>query len=335
MLKKGTKPNLISNLPDCLLVLIISFLPFKQSVQTSVLAKRWKNLCRETTNLVFKESEFGLNQFVVDTEAKNSETRALFVSIMHQWISRFTGNTMETFELCLPEPVGFEEDIMSLIEFAATKQTKNLVINFSSSNSRQPPGALHIKLIYFQKTGLDITRLFSNLIYVRNLTICPFLLEMIQDCDDPMKLHDPMKTRHLVIKTHMYPHEFGGITIFLNSCPELESLTFETYTTGPIVMSQRYWPLIHPKTFWLNNKTYECLERTLKAVKVENFCGISNELHVLQYLIRTGRVMERLDLHAAKRLNNEQRRLVLTAAEEFQKNVERGSRHLRVTLHNA
>ena len=77
------------------------------------------------------------------------------------------------------------------------------------------------------------------------------------------------------------------------------------------------------------------MERTLKAVKVENFCGISNELHVLQYLIRTGRVMERLDLHAAKRLNNEQRRLVLTAAEEFQKNVERGSRHLRVTLHNA
>lgn len=59
---------------------------------------------------------------------------------------------------------------------------------------------------------------------------------MIQDCDDPMKLHDPMKTRHLVIKTHMYPHEFGGITIFLNSCPELESLTFETYTTGPIVV---------------------------------------------------------------------------------------------------
>lgn len=61
-------------------------------------------------------------------------------------------------------------------------------------------------------------------------------MKMIQDCDDPMKLHDPMKTRHLVIKTHMYPHEFGGITIFLNSCPELESLTFETYTTGPIVV---------------------------------------------------------------------------------------------------
>ncbi|XP_018469789.1 putative F-box/LRR-repeat protein At5g54820 [Raphanus sativus] len=325
-----TKPDLLSNLPDCLLVLIISFLPFKQSVQTSVLAKRWRNLCRETTNLVFKESEF-INQSVVDIETKKSE-RALFAGVMHEWISRFTGKTIENFELCLPEPVGFEADIISLIEFAASKQTKNLVLDLSSPNSREP-GAIHIiMLVKFQNNILDITRLFFNLIYVRNLTICPFLLEMIQDCDDLMELHEPMKTQHLVIKTHMYPHEFAGMTIFLNSCPELESLTFDTDTTGPIV---RRSPPIDPKTFWLNNKTYECLERTLKVVKVKNFRSKSNELHVLQYLIRTGRVMEQLDLYEAKGLNDDKRMLVLAAAEEMQQIVKKCSRHVRVTLHNA
>ncbi|KAF8112319.1 hypothetical protein N665_0065s0092 [Sinapis alba] len=253
---------------------------------------------------------------------------------MHQWISRFTGNTIETFELCLPEPVGFEEDIMSLIEFAASKQTKNLVIDFSGPIAREPTCALQIMIMkYHQRMNvLDTTRLFFNLIYIRNLTICPSLLEIIQDCDDPMELHGQMKTRHLVIKTQMYAHEFAGMTIFLNSCPKLESLTFDTDTTGPVV---RRSPPIDPKSFWLNNKTYECLERTLKVVRVNNFRGKPSELHVLQYLIRTGRVMERLELYEAKGLNNDKRRLVLAAAEEVQQNVKKGSRRLRITLHNA
>lgn len=92
---------------------------------------------------------------------------------------------------------------------------------------------------------------------------------------------------------------------------------------------------LDPKTFWLTNGTYECLERTLKVVKVKNFRGSSNELHVLKYLIRRGLVMEQLDLYEAKRLNDDQTRLVLTAAEEVHKNVERGSKHLRITLHKA
>ncbi|KAL0726360.1 hypothetical protein Bca4012_022453 [Brassica carinata] len=328
----GTKPDLFSVLPDCLLVLIISFLPFKQSVQTSLLAKRWKNLCRETTNLVFKESEF-LDQSVVHTETKKSETRALFFSIMRQWISGFTGNTIETFELCLPEPVGFEEDILSLIEFAATKQTKYLVIDFSSPGPIEPETAsvLHILIMRTHlKYIWDISRLLFNLIYVRNLTICPILLEMIQYCGDPMK--NLMKTRHLVIKTHMYKHELAGMTMFLNSCPKLESLTFDTDTTRPMMS---FSSPLDPKMFWFNDKTYECLERTLKAVRVNNFCGHSNDVHVLHYLIRTGRVMERLDLYEAKGLNNSKRRLVLAAAKEVKGNMKKGSRHLRITLHNA
>lgn len=65
-------------------------------------------------------------------------------------------------------------------------------------------------------------------------------MKMIQYCDDPMELHDPMKTRHLVIRTNMYAHELAGMTMFLNSCPKLESLTFDTDTTKPIVVSSLF-----------------------------------------------------------------------------------------------
>lgn len=60
---------------------------------------------------------------------------------------------------------------------------------------------------------------------------------MIQDCEDPMELHDAMEARHLVMKTNLHAKEFIGITIFLNSCPELESLTFDMDTTERILVS--------------------------------------------------------------------------------------------------
>ncbi|XP_018482490.1 putative F-box/LRR-repeat protein At5g54820 [Raphanus sativus] len=324
------KSDLLSSLPDCLLVTIISFLPFKQSVQTSVLDKRWKNICRETTSLVFKESEFV--NLSADTETIKSE-RALFVSTMRQWISSFNGQVIENLEFYLSEPVSFEKEIISLTEFAASKQIKNVAIDFSSPASRKIEVVEHlVTLMHYQNTEFDITRIFFNLTHVRNLTICSFLIQMIQDCEDPMELHDAMEARHLVMKTNLHAKEFIGITIFLNSCQELESLTFDMDTTERILRIS--FPL-DPKTFWLTNGTYECLERTLKVVKIKNFRGGSNELHVLKYLIRRGLVMERLDLYEAKGLDEDQKRLVVTAAEEVQKNVERGSKHLRITLHKA
>ena len=52
-----------------------------------------------------------------------------------------------------------------------------------------------------------------------------------------MEMHDAMEARHLVMKTNLHANEFVGIKIFLNSCPELESLTFHMDTTERIVVS--------------------------------------------------------------------------------------------------
>lgn len=41
------------------------------------------------------------------------------------------------------------------------------------------------------------------------------------------------------MKTNMHANDFVGIGIFLNSCPELESLTFDLVTTSRFVVS--YW----------------------------------------------------------------------------------------------
>ncbi|CAL9248060.1 unnamed protein product [Arabidopsis halleri] len=117
----------ISSLPDVVLVMILSFLSFKDCIKTSVFSKRWRNLCYETRNISFKESEY-VDHSVSDYISK----RVSFVRYMLNWVSRVPIQVIESFEICLSNPVGFEADIKSLIEFSISRQVKNLVLDFSS-----------------------------------------------------------------------------------------------------------------------------------------------------------------------------------------------------------
>ncbi|XP_010515300.2 PREDICTED: putative F-box/LRR-repeat protein At1g56400 [Camelina sativa] len=321
--------DFLSNLHDSLLVMIISLLPFKESVRTSVLSKRWRHLCRETTSLVFKESEFA---------EPTRHDSAFLVGVMLDWVSKFTGKVIENFEIHLSQPRGFEGDIMCLTEFATSRQVKSFVLDFSDHNHGSLVNSFvmdcMLRCQYRQRKELDASHLFFNLLYVRSLTVCSFFLQVIQDCDDPMALHDPMKTRHLVLRTNVQPKDLRGINIFLNSCPELESLTFDLVTTSRFVIVRSPW-VIDPLAHWLTSEAYECLEKTLKVVKVKNFRGSSNELHLLQYLLRTGRVLERVELYEAKGLDHEEKTWIIAGVDEFQKNLKKASSPLKITLYNA
>ncbi|XXG88351.1 hypothetical protein AAC387_Pa12g0570 [Persea americana] len=49
---------LFAYLPDCVLLLIVSFLPFKEAARTSVLSKRWKQIWRDYTTIELNENFF-------------------------------------------------------------------------------------------------------------------------------------------------------------------------------------------------------------------------------------------------------------------------------------
>ncbi|CAE6073844.1 unnamed protein product [Arabidopsis arenosa] len=117
----------ISSLPDVVLVMILSFLSFKDNIKTSVLSKRWRNLCYETGNISFKESEY------VDHSVSNFfSKRVSFVCYMLNWVSRVPVKVIESFEIFLGYPVGFEAEIKYLIEFSISRQVKKLILDFSS-----------------------------------------------------------------------------------------------------------------------------------------------------------------------------------------------------------
>lgn len=451
----------LSNLSDILLILIISNLPFKEAVNTSVLAKRWKNLYRETTNVSFQESKF-VKCSVSDDEETKTEAVS-FVDYMVDWVSGFSGQVIERFELCLSKPVGFETEINSLVGFAITKKVKDLVLDFSdpswiNSNQAsvfQSPECVYnhlatlvslklfacgfnpsrvakfgsmkrlcfgwinlgkieslilkspllesltiqncvnvglemitrdndrlIELIfencdfaaeystldltniqifkysgkvhYFQfmevnknmkeayldfgaateyndATGTHLSGLLYDLKSAKKLTVCPFLTQLIKDSDDPVLLQAPMETRQLVIKTNMQPNEFVGIRLMINSCPDLETLTFVMVPPRPDTTTALGFD---PDKYWTLKITHKCLKSTLKVVEVRSFSGGLRECQVLQYLIRYGRVLERVDLYLSSELEEGQKILARAAAQMIGTKFAKGSSRLTILLHN-
>ncbi|XP_019086670.1 PREDICTED: putative F-box/LRR-repeat protein At1g56400 [Camelina sativa] len=432
----------LSNLPDVLLIMIISCLSFKECLRTSLLSKRWRYLCRETRNISFEESEY-VDRSVSDKRSK----RISFVNYMCQWVSRYQGYCMETFEIKFSVPWGFAAEMESLIEFAVARKVKNLVLDFtdfywsvttdasryykvyvhlpaSVYNSRTleslkiyscgfdpskftNSGSLRklsigwieltgaesliltsptlkslsfsycwgvvinniagdIKEFVFEncefslymacsfdlpnveifkysgqvlafdvkkmnkfkevyldfeaegeyeepnqrskKEGTLLSGFLNSLRGASTLSVCSFLLQAIQECDDPSSLLRPMETQHLVLRTRMHVMEFKGIRLLLDNCPNLETLTFECIRRSLFSYAKSYCG-VGPRSYWKKNLTYQNLPKTLKVVVVKNFSGCFGELNVLTVLIQSGRrrcpgrahgpVLERVELYVS------------------------------------
>ncbi|CAH8323619.1 unnamed protein product [Eruca vesicaria subsp. sativa] len=384
----------------------------------------------DSTSVSFKESEF-VKYSVSSSEESIRDARVSFVRFMVNWATNFQGNAVQSFELCLSKPFEFETEIKHLVEFAVSKQVKNLVLDFSdlsctASNEARPAVVFQLpecveslatieslKLFacgfdpsrfakpssfkslsfgyiqlgntimtvlskspllecliirncwnvglesitednsllrelsiencdfatsytlldlpnieifkycgsfhYFQflrvnrrmeeayldygtetdgdENGTPLCDLLYDLLSAKKLTVCPFLIKAIKDSDDPVKLKAPMETRHLVIKTSLVPDEFVGIRLMLNSSPELETLTFQM--VPPLVPAAPRTNLgFNPKSYWAYPINHKCLKKTLKVVEVRNFSGGGYELVMVRFLMRSGRVLERVDLYS-------------------------------------
>jgi len=78
----------ISSLPDCILSHIMSFLPTKSSVETSILSRRWCNIWKDVSVLDFSDESFefvksdhdDMDQEVMDQRFKFFLTFSLFVN---------------------------------------------------------------------------------------------------------------------------------------------------------------------------------------------------------------------------------------------------------------
>ncbi|KAL1216224.1 F-box protein [Cardamine amara subsp. amara] len=184
---------------------------------------------------------------------------------------------------------------------------------------------------YDEETGTQLCNLLYDLLSARTLTVCPFLLQLIQQSEDPIRLKAPMETRQLILKTSLLPDEYIGIRLLINSSPHLETLSLHILLRRPHDMEP---PSFDPDTYWSYEFNHKCLKKTLKVVEFWNFSGDMNELYLLKFLINYGRGLERVDLYLPRGVQESARRIAHATAQMVGTTFERGSNRLGIYLHN-
>ncbi|XP_071905373.1 F-box protein At3g62230-like [Coffea arabica] len=152
--------------------------------------------------------------------------------------------------------------------------------------------------------GDILCALLAEIACVRTLTICSYMLQVIPTGEEPLKLQPVLGCVNcLTLKTSLDRREFYGITFFLNSCPNLEVLTIDLTTSIRIFREcDPPFDIEHHAFLYAGRyqPNYTCLRSKLKSVYVEGFKGEPNELLVLRYLLKHGRVLDEVHIHLSK-----------------------------------
>ncbi|MFS7891529.1 putative F-box domain, FBD domain, leucine-rich repeat domain superfamily [Helianthus anomalus] len=85
----------ISNLPDCILHHILSFLPTKEVVKTSVSSKRWKNIWASVPNLDFDDTLL----YASEVDCQHSSESTSFMNFVERILRLRDASAIEKFRL--------------------------------------------------------------------------------------------------------------------------------------------------------------------------------------------------------------------------------------------
>lgn len=252
--------DFFSVLPLHLLPFILSFLPFKDAVRTSVLSKKWLNICKSTTNVEFNELFFvSLDQ---PHEARQVQ-RKTFLDFIKFWVENHEGTVVDKFSLRLSNPGNDGEIIGQCVAFATRRGVKDLTLDFADANRNE-------EMVYFD----DYEAMFKLPPEVYNHTRL-----------ESLKLYSGNLVQTEILNFHALKELSLGwmevtisvIKALLSNCNMLESLSFKKcWSTDKFDLGEeeqtRLRKLVIDKCcfefdfFWVNAPN----------LKIFKFCGLMN-----------------------------------------------------------
>ncbi|KAD6454001.1 hypothetical protein E3N88_08707 [Mikania micrantha] len=190
----------ISQLPDCILHHILSFIPTKDVVKTAILSKKWNNIWTSVSNLDFDDALLYANN--IDNQDPPQETcftnfvervlslrdasniksfrlscRVFFnASCIHSWISAAIMHSVQKLDLCLfvDEPFVLPSLMFCSQTLTSLKVEMNCVLEFPTTIYLPYLKTLHLSLVTFVNDG-STQKLLSG---------CPVLEELtLVDCE--------------------------------------------------------------------------------------------------------------------------------------------------------
>ncbi|KAF5751303.1 F-box/LRR-repeat protein [Tripterygium wilfordii] len=183
----------ISQLPDEVLVSILSFLTMKEAARTSVIACRWREVWTSIPSLDFDASETSNSLWEEEEGLNPYEETGKYIKWINNVLDAYQGYCIDEFRVRFDLEPMFTSDIDRWFNFALEKKVKRLVMDFRGyygcprSNIFAIPllssPVLHtaefpdcrslkiLKLKYLDISGAVIEHLISTCLYLEQLVI--------------------------------------------------------------------------------------------------------------------------------------------------------------------
>ncbi|KAI3753910.1 hypothetical protein L2E82_25975 [Cichorium intybus] len=276
----------ISNLPDCILHHILSFIPTEEVVKASILSTRWKNLWVSIPNIDIDDTLL---------HARGIDDR----------------NPLKELDLCLLDAI---ESVIPESMFNSMSLTTLKIevewIKIPSHVSFPCLKTLHLLNVGFMNYD-DVNRLLSGCSVLENLfleecqwiyylentvisssTLSSFTMESII-CTDNMPLHFQLFPNliHLVLSKEVDNYTFRVLMDLLYFCPIIQTFCLsEGFEHGlDLGEDDRIWLLIPI-----------CVSNCLKTVTLKNFHANDSEICFLKRVLKYAHVLERMDIWWSK-----------------------------------
>ncbi|XP_024636176.1 F-box/FBD/LRR-repeat protein At5g53840 [Medicago truncatula] len=115
--RRANKRNMISKLPDCILLHIMSFLKARDAVRTCILSKRWKDLCKRLPTLTY-----------IPSSAQSFKNFSSWVRSSRDHSCSLLNLTIENYYIN-----GSESDLYTLLQYVLSHNLQHLNIMINPS----------------------------------------------------------------------------------------------------------------------------------------------------------------------------------------------------------
>lgn len=145
------KGDRISELPDEILVFILSFMTLKEAAVTSVVARRWMPLWASISHLYFDAAK-SLHRFTFRPDLYELE-REKYVNLVNRVLGLHNGPCLNEFRIHFDLDKTCQGDINEWLRFALTKRLQRLELDFSQSHYNYNPDSSVYYTFPFHQLG--------------------------------------------------------------------------------------------------------------------------------------------------------------------------------------
>ncbi|KAF7063451.1 hypothetical protein CFC21_069980 [Triticum aestivum] len=171
MVKRKKQGLQLTNLPTDILCSILSQLPIKEAVRTSILSEQWKCLWHHHPNLVFTlSSMLPIPRTLPLTPNDDEPRKHEFIQRVDAVLQQHSGVGVENVQFRAPFEDDQRDQINRLVNFAIASKAKQLIFDFLTASPMRPPYNFDLRL-------LDD----SNSLHLRYVKLCSVSLKVPAD----------------------------------------------------------------------------------------------------------------------------------------------------------